>query len=323
MRLQSLLPLIIHHGEPRSALVIGLGTGITTGSLLGYDGLEKRVCAELMPEVVRASALFQGNQNVAQDSRVEVRIVDGRRELLRSEEKYDLITLEPPPPSAAGVVNLYSTDFYALAAKRLNPDGLLAQWLPLPTQTGPDTKSLVRSFLDIFPHATLWSTELHEMLLVGSQTPIELDVKRMTSRFQQPGVSTSLKEVGIDSPAALLATFICSRQELEKYAGEALPVTDDRPRIEYGDWVLPGDFERTLSDLMAISSEPVLIHADAEFQTELAQHRSTLHAFYESAIAAYARDRQRWQQLLIQVYQKEPDNPYYRWFAGSQSSERP
>ena len=36
MRLQALLPLIIHCGEPRSALVIGLGTGITAGALLRF-----------------------------------------------------------------------------------------------------------------------------------------------------------------------------------------------------------------------------------------------------------------------------------------------
>ncbi len=71
--------------------------------------------------------------------------------ILRSNEKYDLITLEPPPPSAEGVVNLYSRDFYQLAAKRLNENGLLAQWLPIATQNDEDTRSLVRSFLDVFP----------------------------------------------------------------------------------------------------------------------------------------------------------------------------
>ena len=35
MRLQAMLPLIIHGGEPKSALVIGLGTGITAGAVKG------------------------------------------------------------------------------------------------------------------------------------------------------------------------------------------------------------------------------------------------------------------------------------------------
>jgi spermidine synthase len=32
MRMQALVPLIVHDGTPRSALVIGLGTGITGGA---------------------------------------------------------------------------------------------------------------------------------------------------------------------------------------------------------------------------------------------------------------------------------------------------
>jgi len=323
MRLQALLPLLIHRGEPRSALVIGLGTGITAGSLLTYDGLERRVCAELTPEVVKAAALFQGNRNVTIDSRIDLRLIDGRRELLRSEETYDLVTLEPPPPSAAGVVNLYSTDFYHLAANRLTPDGLLAQWLPLPTQTDGDTRSLVRSFLDVFPHVTLWTTELHEMLLIGSLSPIELDVTRIASRFQQPDVSASLREVGVESPAALLATFVCHRPGLEQYAGGALPVTDDRPRIEYGDWVLPGEFERTFAQLMEGLAEPELIHADPALIAEVVRCRATLHTFYASALAAYAGDQAKWKQLLSQVFQRDPNNPYYRWFAGGRTSPPP
>lgn len=320
MRLQALLPLIIHRGEPRSALVIGLGTGITAGSLLADDGLERRVCAELMPEVVLAAALFQGNNNVTSDSRIELRLRDGRRELLRSNDAYDLITLEPPPPSAAGVVNLYSTDFYTLASRRLNPDGLLAQWLPLPTQTNDDTRSLVRSFLDVFPHATLWTTELHEMLLIGSLSPIELDAARIATRFQQPDVSTSLREVGIDSPAALLATFVCDRSGLERYAGNIPSVTDDRPRIEYGAWVLPGEFERTFSSLTEFQTEPELLHADSALAAAIVEQRLILQTFYASGIAAYNKDRAAWKQHLSAVLSRAPDNPYYRWFAGGSAT---
>ena len=65
MRLQALLPLIIHNGEPKSALVIGLGTGITAGALLRYPMLESRVVAELLPEVRKATPNFQGNYDAA------------------------------------------------------------------------------------------------------------------------------------------------------------------------------------------------------------------------------------------------------------------
>ncbi|HBO77224.1 MAG TPA: spermidine synthase, partial [Cupriavidus sp.] len=135
--------------------------------------------------------------------------------------RYDLITLEPPPPSASGVVNLYSRDFYRLAAQRLETGGIVAQWLPLPTQNPEDTRSLVRSFLDVFPHATLWTTELHEMLLVGSLQPVTLDVARIQSRFADAGVSAALQSVGVASPAALLATYVTDRTGLDWFASDA------------------------------------------------------------------------------------------------------
>lgn len=317
MRLQALLPLIIHRGTPRDVLVIGLGTGITTGSLLRYPGLERRVCAELLPAVVRGAALFEGNDGVATDPRIDVRLRDGRRELLRSDDSYDLITLEPPPPSAAGVVNLYSTDFYRLAATRLHTNGLVAQWLPLPTQTDGDTRSLVRSFLDTFPYATLWTTELHEMLLVGSLDPIELDAGRIAARFNQPEVAAALREVGIASPAALLATWVTDRAGLERYAANAQPTTDNRPRIEYGAWVMPGEFISTLQALNDLRTAPPLINADAIPEREISTEHQKLIAFYEAGIYAYQRDRLRWQETMRWLLTQDPENPYYLWFIGA------
>jgi spermidine synthase len=317
MRLQALLPLLIHGGEPRSALVIGLGTGITAGALLRYPGLETRVCAELLPAVVHAASRFSGNFGAPSDPALEIRLADGRRELARSEERYDLITLEPPPPSAAGVVNLYSRDFYRLAARRLRPGGLFAQWLPLPTQTDGDTRSLVRSFLDVFDHATLWTTELHETLLVGSLTPIELDAARIQQRFAEPQVAAALAAAGVGSAAALVATWVTDRAGLERYAGDAPAVTDDRPRIEYGPWVLPDDFAKTLSHVLSVRGEPPLRNADDVFRAQVASSREGLLSFYEAGLAAYEGDRERWGRSMQRVMAAEPDNPYYRWALGS------
>ncbi|UCF20959.1 MAG: fused MFS/spermidine synthase [Gemmatimonadota bacterium] len=315
MRLQALLPLLIHRGEPNSALVIGLGTGITTGALLAYP-LDRRVCVELLPAVVRAAPLFDGNYGVADDSRVDIRVRDGRHELLASEQRYDLITLEPPPPSAANVVNLYSREFYELARDRLMPNGLLAQWWPLTTQNDDDSRSLVRSLLDVFPHVTLWTTELHETMVIGSMEPIELDVVRITSRFEQPEVAAALRQVGIASPAALLATYVTDRAGLERYAGDARPVTDDRPRIEYAGWVRPREITRVLPQVRAVASGPPVLGGDARLSESIAAERRTLWGFYQAGLHAYAGERAEWAALIRQVLQEDGDNPYYRWFLG-------
>ncbi len=316
MRLQALLPLIIHRGEPRSALVIGLGTGITAGALVPFPGLKRRVVAELLPAVVRAAPLFQGNYGAASDPRIEIRMRDGRRELLRNPARYDLITLEPPPPSAAGVVNLYSTDFYVLAGTRLRPGGLLAQWLPLPTQNDEDTRSLVASFLDVFPDATLWTTELHEMLLIGSFDPIELDVPRISARFNEPDLAAALRAVGIDSPAALLATWVTDRAGLERYADGVRPVTDDQPRIEYAAWVRSREFERVLPQLLALRTAPPLRGADDMLSSAVAAERDRLLMFYDAGLHTYRGNRELWAQDMRRVMTEDGRNPYYGWFVG-------
>jgi len=316
MRLQGLLPLIVHRREPRSALVIGFGTGITAGALLRYPSLDRRVCAELLPAVVGAATLFSGNFDAQGDPRLDLRLRDGRRELLRSDERYDLITLEPPPPSAAGVVNLYSRDFYELARRRLQPGGLLAQWWPLPTQNDEDSRVIVRSFLDAFPYATLWTTELHEMLLVGSSDPIELDAARITARFRQPEVAATLSEVGVTSPEALLATWICGRDGLERYANGVVPVTDDRPTIEYATWVRRGEFERVLPAVLALRTDPPLGSADEAFTARLAAQREILSQFYESALSALRGDRDGWARAMTFALREDGTNAYFRWIAG-------
>jgi len=316
MRIQALLPLLIHNGEPRSTLVIGFGTGITAGAMLRYPGLEHRVVAELLPSVVKAAPLFKGNFNAANDPGVDIRLRDGRQELLRSAQNYDVITLEPPPPSAAGVVNLYSRDFYELAASRLQDKGIVAQWLPLPTQNINDSRSLVRSFLDVFPHASLWTSEFHEMLLVGSMKPMQLDAAKITARFQQDSVRNTMQDVGIGSAAALLATWVTDRTGLERFAADAPAVTDDQPRIEYAPWVRSKEITRVLPALLDLYQPPTLVNADAGFSERMETHRQRLMQFYRASLHAYDGDRDAWGRDIREVMQGDRANPYFRWFVG-------
>lgn len=319
MRLQALLPLIVHAGEPRSALVIGYGTGITAGALSRYPGLDRRVVAELLPGVLHAAPLFKGSYGASTDPGLDIRLKDGRRELLGSAERYDLITLEPPPPSAAGVVNLYSQDFYSLAAARLNPQGIVAQWLPLPTQNLEDTRALVASFINVFPHASLWTTEFHEMLLVGSMEPLPLNPARIAARFAEPKVKTALAEVGIASPAALLATWVTDRDGLARFSGPTPAVTDDRPAIEYATWVRPREVARTLPALLSERSQPPLGSMDSSLMQEIDRERGVLDVFYQSALAAYEGDRDGWARNGARLAAASRDNPYLRWFTGGKA----
>ena len=71
---------------------------------MAYPELERRLVVELLQPVIDAAPLFDGNFDAGSDPRLEIVIADGRHELMRRDESFDLITLEPPPPAAVGVV---------------------------------------------------------------------------------------------------------------------------------------------------------------------------------------------------------------------------
>jgi spermidine synthase len=312
MRLQSLIPLLVHPRQLDSALVIGFGTGITAGALLADPKLERRVVVELLRPVPAAAPFFKGNLGAGTDPGLEVRIGDGRHELIRTEERFDLITLEPPPPRARGVVNLYSRDFYQLARKRLSDDGMLAQWWPIATQNDEDSQSLVRSMLDVFPYLSLWTTELHEMMIIGSMKPMPLEFSLVEQRMRTPSIARALQEVGVMTPADLLATYVTDRAGLEDYAGDALPVTDDRPRIEYAHWVRKDELNHILPKLLAYREPPPVAASLAE-KARIEASYSELDEFYEIMLLLMARDQAFFSR--VQAFERTAQfNAYFAWF---------
>ncbi len=317
MRLQAFLPLLFAPSPPRSALVIGLGTGITCGSLAVWPTLERRVCVELSPAVARASSMFQGNFAPTRDERFEIRIADGRHAMLTSRERYDVITLEPPPPAAAGVVNLYSRDFYELARARLSENGALAQWWPIATQNDEDSRSLVQSMLEIFPNVALFTTELHEMLLLGSMRPLRFDLAALQAQLTEPALQQALTDVGITSIEELLATYVTDRSGLEGYVSGAPPVTDDDPRIEYAPWVRPNELTRVLPKLLERAIfPPITGERAAMLAPRMEAKRQELYDFYLAGVSAMTGDRATWSQALHDVGPALRENAYYAWFAG-------
>ena len=113
------LPALLHR-DPRSALLGCIGTGTTVGGLTLHPELRKIVAVDLSEAVFDFAPLFVPlNHGFHLEPRVEKVVADVRHYLLRSSQTFDVITFEPPPPHDAGVVNLYSREFYALAKRRL------------------------------------------------------------------------------------------------------------------------------------------------------------------------------------------------------------
>jgi spermidine synthase len=227
------LPILLHP-DPRSALVICFGTGNTLGAARLHP-LERVDGVELSSEVVKASKFFkETNHDVARDPRVRIVIEDGRNYLLGTTNRYDIITEEPPLVHTAGVVNLYSKDFYNLCEQRLTDNGIMAVWLATWELEEPEVKMLVRAFVDVFPQVSAWdSRHLGEWILIGSKKPLVVDAENLRRRMSEPLLSRDLGKIGVRSPADLLALHLKGGEFLKAYTADVSPVTDDRSVVDY------------------------------------------------------------------------------------------
>jgi spermidine synthase len=233
MALEGHLPVLLAP-EPKRALVIGVGTGITLGAVTSHAALETIDAVELSEGVLGGLHLFREESgDAAADPRVRLRRQDGRHFLELSEASYDLITLEPPPPIVAGSVHLYSLDFYRLCLEHLSEGGVVAQWLPLHAQSLASAQMTAATFLEAFEHVQLWMPSVRDAVLIGSAEELRLPLERLRAAYRDPRTGANLREALLETPEALLGTYLLDRTGVEAWANGAPTITDEHPRMEF------------------------------------------------------------------------------------------
>ncbi len=222
------LPMLLHP-QPRQVLVVGLGGGATAGATTRYEQAEITV-VELSRSVVRGAERFRDvNYAVAEQPNVRMIVDDGRNHLLVSGRRYDVITADAIWPTHAGSTNLYSVEYYRLARAALHEGGLMLQWVnrDLPE---PQHKLMMRTFLAVFPHVSLW---FDGSLLVGSERPIDPSLPWLDRKLDWPLSKAALQQVNLRTTEDVQKLYVADRGGVEAYAGDGPVITDDHPYLEY------------------------------------------------------------------------------------------
>ncbi|HEV8631882.1 MAG TPA: fused MFS/spermidine synthase, partial [Thermoanaerobaculia bacterium] len=236
---QVMAPLVgaLLHPAPKSALVIGLGTGSSAGWLAAVPGMERVDVVELEPAVVRvARDCAPTNHEVLTDPRVHLTIGDGREMLLTSDRRWDVIFSEPSNPYRAGIASLFTTEFYRAAAERLAPGGFFLQWLQAYEIDAEVVASVYTSLGAVFPSVETWATNNGDLLLVASLRPLRHDVARERRRLASEPYQRALADTwGVFDAEGLYSGFIASPAFARRMANAgAPPNVDDLPVIEFG-----------------------------------------------------------------------------------------
>jgi spermidine synthase len=244
MRVERLLGHIsaLLHPKPRSVLVVGFGAGITAGSFTLYPEIERIVICEIEPIIPSnvGPYFIKENYDVLHNPRVTIVYDDARHYMATTKEKFDVITSDPIHPWVRGAATLYTQEYFESAKRRLNPGGVITQWVPL-YQTIPEAvKSELATFFKVFPAAAIWSNHSEakggDLVVSGFASPLAVNVDDTFQRLVRPdyiGVKNSLREVGFFPLANLLATYVAQDTDLAPWLADAEINTDRTLRLQY------------------------------------------------------------------------------------------
>ena len=225
MVLTGALPMALKP-EAKSVAVIGIGTGITTHTLLQGLGIERVETVEIEAAMAEAARGFRPRNSAAfADPRSAILIDDAKTYFSSLSRRYDILISEPSNPWVSGVSSLFTREFYRRIRAHLAPGGILVQWFQL-YEIGPSLlASVMRALGEEFPHYAVYAPSDHDLLIVASQTPLPAPQARV---FQQPGLAKELRHVHLHTIGDLDARYLGSRATLEPlFASYGMPANSD------------------------------------------------------------------------------------------------
>jgi spermidine synthase len=238
-KLMPILPLIARPDAER-ALVVAFGMGSSFRSAL-IAGL-RTDAVELVPSVPQMFHYYYPDADeILANPNGRVFVADGRNHLELSDERFDIIVTDPPPPiQASGVSVIASYEYYLAGREHLTDDGVMMQWTPYGT-TEQELKDHIRTFATVYEHVLMVrGPGRYGFYMLGSMAPIDLPEADIRAILARPGVLDDISSA-YDSPATTIDGWVqviaeqtwLEDEEVRAYAGDGPLVTDDQPRPEY------------------------------------------------------------------------------------------
>jgi spermidine synthase len=238
-KLMPILPLMLRP-ESQSAATVAFGMGSAfRGALIA--GL-KTEGIELVPTVPKMFHWFYPDAGkFLADPNGEIIVTDGRNHIELTPETYDIIVTDPPPPifsSGASVIS--SLEYYRAGEARLNPGGIMMQWVPYGA-TIDEFRAHVRTFKTVFPHVTmLFGPGGYGVYMMGSDQPMTFDEATTREVLGRPGILEDISSA-YDSKVKTADDWVTridqlrwiSDAEVDAFTGSGPLITDDRPLPEY------------------------------------------------------------------------------------------
>jgi predicted membrane-bound spermidine synthase len=225
------------HERPRTALVIGLGTGSTAGWLGAIPGMERVDVVELERGTLQVARYARAvNRDVLENPKVRIQIGDAREVLLTTRQRYDVVFSEPSNPYRAGIASLFTREFYRAVAERLNDDGIFVQWVQSYEVSSDTVRTVFATLGEVFPEIETWRTH-RDLLLLATRRPIVHRAGALRERLAQEPYRTGLLASWRVADLEGFLGYHVARPELARELQRAFAGrlnSDDANRLEFG-----------------------------------------------------------------------------------------
>jgi predicted membrane-bound spermidine synthase len=307
MVLTGALPLALKP-EARGAAVIGIGTGLTTHTLLQSLAIEQVDTVEIEAAMAQAArGLMPRNSSAFADPRGEIRIDDAKTYFSSANRRYDIIISEPSNPWVSGVASLFSREFYRRIRAHLNADGLLVQWIQLYEIDASLVATILGALGAEFPHYAVYAASDHDLLVVAGGQPLPREAQAAV--FEHPGLAKELWSVHMFSAGDFDARYVGSRATLEPlFASYGMPANSDYAPVLDLNAARHRFTERSASDVVALLNQDVPVLELLERSrsrrppSPLYQGAYAFERFENTRLAWYARD------FLVSPRTPQPEN---------------
>jgi predicted membrane-bound spermidine synthase len=232
MRYFVYLPMLLRKAPLERVLVICYGVGVTAGAATDLPSVKSVDVVDISSDIVAMSDLIYANgEHPLRDPRVRVHFEDGRYFLQSTDERFDLITGEPPPPLTPGSVNIYTREFFQLVHGRLAEGGVATYWLPVARQEGVDLTTIIGAFCAVFDDCSLWNGSPADLILLGTRGGLaRIDEGQFSAAWKNSRLGSRLREVGFEIPEQIGATFVGDAAYLRSLTAATAPLIDNYPR---------------------------------------------------------------------------------------------
>jgi spermidine synthase len=218
-------------------ICFGMGSTYRSSLILGL----RTTAVELDPTVPAVMKWFYPDASKYLHSpRGGVIVSDGRNYVRLSDQHYNLITVDLPPPIwSAGAVVLLTREFYQEASQRLTPGGVLATFIP--TERPQLERLLLRTFRSAFRYmSVVYAPRPFGTYVLGSQAPISFTPAAISQVFGSSAARGDLRGAPDFRPrttaewtSIIRSSVWLTDSQVNRYTGTGPLITDDHPLTEY------------------------------------------------------------------------------------------